>query len=119
MRAVLLEEFGGPLTVAEVRKPVPGPGEVLVGVAASGVNPLDTKIRAGKATHARSRPPAVLGMDLAGVVVKVGPQVSGFRPGDRVYGLTGGVGDLQGLARRVGGRGRPTARPRTRVTDPA
>lgn len=96
MRAVLLDEFDGPLTVTELPTPVPGPGEVLVRVAASGVNPLDTKIRAGRAAHARSRPPAVLGMDLAGVVVEVGPEVTAFHPGDRVYGLTGGVGDLQG-----------------------
>jgi NADPH:quinone reductase-like Zn-dependent oxidoreductase len=65
-------------------------------VVASGVNPLDTKIRAGKAAHARSHLPAVLGLDLAGVVEAVGPQVAGFAPGDEVYGLTGGVGDLQG-----------------------
>ena len=56
MRAVLLREFGGPLGLEEIRDtPVPGPGQVLVRVAASGVNPLDTKIRAGKAAHARSR----------------------------------------------------------------
>ncbi|MFC3502834.1 zinc-dependent alcohol dehydrogenase family protein [Micromonospora krabiensis] len=96
MRAVLLHEFGGPLTLTEIEEPVAGPGQVLVRVAASGVNPLDTKIRAGKAAHARTRPPAVLGMDLAGVVAAVGPEVTGFAPGDEVYGLTGGVGDLQG-----------------------
>ncbi|MGW4464317.1 zinc-dependent alcohol dehydrogenase family protein [Micromonospora sp. NPDC004704] len=96
MRAVVLKEFGGPLTLEEIEKPVPGPGQVLVRVAASGVNPLDTKIRAGKAAHARVRPPAVLGMDLAGVVAEVGPRVTDLAPGDEVYGLTGGVGDLQG-----------------------
>jgi NADPH:quinone reductase-like Zn-dependent oxidoreductase len=46
MRAVVLEEFGGALTLAEVGKPVAGPGQVLVRVAASGVNPLETKIAA-------------------------------------------------------------------------
>ncbi|MFI6761033.1 zinc-dependent alcohol dehydrogenase family protein [Micromonospora sp. NPDC050417] len=96
MRGVLLREFGGPLVLEEIEKPAPGPGQVLVRVAASGVNPLDTKIRAGKAAHARSQLPAVLGMDLAGVVAEVGPEVTGFAPGDEVYGLTGGVGDLQG-----------------------
>lgn len=60
------------------------------------MNPLDTKIQAGKAAHAQSRLPAVLGLDLAGVVEEVGPGVTGFAPGDEVYGLTGGVGDLQG-----------------------
>ena len=96
MRAVVLEEFGTPLTVADLARPVPGPGQVLVRVAASAVNPLDTKIRAGLAPHARSRPPAVLGLDLAGIVDSVGPNVSAFSPGTAVYGLTGGVGDLQG-----------------------
>ncbi|MEV5176567.1 zinc-dependent alcohol dehydrogenase family protein [Streptomyces flaveolus] len=96
MRAVVLEQFGSPLTLSERTTPVAGPGQVLVRVAASGVNPLDTKIRAGKAAHARSRLPAVLGLDMAGVVEAVGPEVTGFAPGDEVYGLTGGVGDLQG-----------------------
>jgi NADPH:quinone reductase-like Zn-dependent oxidoreductase len=49
MHAVVLEEFGGALTLAEVGKPAAGPGQVLVRVAASGVNPLDTKIAAGAA----------------------------------------------------------------------
>ena len=96
MRAAVLEEFGKPLVVREVPTPVPGPGEVLVRVAASGVNPLDVKIHAGTAAHARVQPPFVLGTDLAGVVQAVGPQVDGFAPGDEVYGLTGGVGRLQG-----------------------
>ncbi len=73
-----------------------GPREVLVRVAASGVNPLDTKIRAGIAAHARHPLPAVLGLDMAGIVEEVGTRVSGFKPGDEVYGMVGGVGGLQG-----------------------
>ncbi|NBM15262.1 zinc-dependent alcohol dehydrogenase family protein [Streptomyces sp. GC420] len=96
MRAVVLEEFGGPLELREVPRPEPRKGQVLVRIHASGVNPLDTKIRAGRAAHARSRLPAVLGLDMAGVVVEAGPEATGFRPGDEVYGLIGGVGDLQG-----------------------
>ncbi|WP_405883532.1 zinc-dependent alcohol dehydrogenase family protein [Streptomyces sp. NBC_01136] len=96
MRAAVLEEFGTPLILGEIEKPTAGPGEVLVRIEASGVNPLDTKIRAGQAAHAKRTLPAVLGMDLAGVVEQVGPGVSGFAPGDEVYGMTGGVGDLQG-----------------------
>ncbi|WP_440101100.1 zinc-dependent alcohol dehydrogenase family protein [Streptosporangium sp. H16] len=96
MRAVVLEQFDTPLVLSEIDKPVPGSGQVLVKVKASGVNPLDTKIRAGKAGHAKSRLPAVLGMDLAGVVEEAGAEVIGLAPGDEVYGLTGGVGDLQG-----------------------
>ncbi len=102
MRAALLEEFGSPLTLGEIEKPAAGPGEVLVRVAASGVNPLDLKLTAataarGGATQGRpTRLPAVLGMDLAGVVEEIGAGVTGFAPGDEVYGLTGGIGDLQG-----------------------
>jgi NADPH:quinone reductase len=69
---------------------------VLVRIRASGVNPLDTKIRAGKAAHAKQRLPAVLGLDMAGVVEEVGAAVTAFRPGDEVYGMVGGVGGLQG-----------------------
>jgi len=69
---------------------------VLVRIKASGVNPLDTKIHAGEAGHARQPLPAILGIDLAGIVEAVGPDVVGFRRGDEVYGMTGGVGGLQG-----------------------
>lgn len=96
MRAAVLERFGEAPVVTEIPTPVPGPGQVLVEIAGSGVNPLDLKIRAGQAAHARTHLPAVLGLDLAGVVADVGPDVTGFTPGERVYGLTGGVGDLQG-----------------------
>ena len=96
MRALILEEFGGSLVLDQVDTPQAGSGQVLVRIEASGVNPLDTKIRVGKAAHARNRLPAVLGLDLAGVVEQVGPGASGFETGDEVYGLTGGVGELQG-----------------------
>jgi NADPH:quinone reductase-like Zn-dependent oxidoreductase len=97
MRAMILEEFGGALLPVELETPRAGPGQVLVRVGASGVNPLDTKIRAGQAGHARTVLPAVLGLDLAGVVEGVGEGATeAFAPGDEVYGLTGGVGDLPG-----------------------
>ncbi|MER5601102.1 zinc-dependent alcohol dehydrogenase family protein [Streptomyces sp. NPDC002265] len=96
MRAMVLQEFDTPLVLSDIDKPHAGPGQVLVKVQASGVNPLDTKIRAGRAAHARSVLPAVLGLDLAGVVEEAGAGVDGFAPGDEVFGMTGGVGDLQG-----------------------
>ncbi|MFK5036980.1 alcohol dehydrogenase catalytic domain-containing protein, partial [Klebsiella pneumoniae] len=71
-------------------------GQVLVRIAASAVNPLDLKIRAGEASHARHPLPAVLGLDMAGTVVGTGPGVTDFGPGDRVYGMVGGVGGHQG-----------------------
>ena len=96
MLAAVLTEFGAPLELTELDVPTPGPGEVLVRVLASAVNPLDTKIRRGQAAHARTEPPAVLGIDMAGMVVAVGEGVDGFRPGDEVFGMTGGVGGIQG-----------------------
>ncbi len=96
MRALVLERHNAPFTLREVTRPVANGGQVLVRVKASGVNPLDTKIRTGNAVHARVTLPAILGMDLAGVVEAVGPEVTAFKPGDEVYGLTGGIGGLQG-----------------------
>lgn len=96
MRALVLEQFGTPLVLRDVAKPTPGRGEVLVRIVASGVNPLDTKIRAGKAAHAQTRLPAILGLDAAGVVEAVGPEVSTVAIGDEVFGLVGGVGGEQG-----------------------
>ncbi|MGW0083082.1 zinc-dependent alcohol dehydrogenase family protein [Streptomyces sp. NPDC003393] len=96
MRAAVLEEFGTPMVLKEIDEPAAGPGQVLVRIEASGVNPLDIKIAAGQAAHAERTLPAVLGLDLAGVVEQVGEGVGEFAPGDEVYGMTGGVGDLQG-----------------------
>jgi NADPH:quinone reductase len=96
MRAYLVEYPEGPFTHVELTRPTPGSGQVLVRVHASGVNPLDTKIRAGKAAHAKQPLPAVLGLDMAGVVEELGRGVTAFRPGDEVYGMVGGVGGLQG-----------------------
>jgi NADPH:quinone reductase len=96
MKALVLESYGADFRVAEVPRPMPGVGEVLVRVEASGVNPLDTKIRAGAASHARHPLPAILGIDLAGVVEAVGAGVKGFQPGEEVYGMTGGVGGVPG-----------------------
>jgi len=96
MRAARLETHGAPFHLALVARPVAGVGEVLVRVAASGVNPLDLKIHEGAAAHARQSLPAILGIDLAGTVVATGPGVTRFRPGDEVFGMTGGVGGHQG-----------------------
>lgn len=96
MQAVVVDVADGAFRLASVPKPIPGEGQVLVRVIASGVNPLDLKIRSGAAAHARHPLPAILGIDLAGVVEAVGPGVNAFRPGDEVYGMTGGVGGVQG-----------------------
>jgi len=96
MRVYIVNEPGAPFAPVELARPVPTANQVLVRVRASGVNPLDTKIRAGRAAHARQPLPAVLGLDMAGIVEEVGSAVSGFRPGDEVYGMVGGVGGHQG-----------------------
>ena len=96
MRAYVVEHPDGAFMESEISRPAPAAGQVLVRVHVSGVNPLDTKIRAGKAAHAKQPLPAVLGLDMAGVVEEVGLGVTTFRPGDEVYGMVGGVGGLQG-----------------------
>lgn len=96
MRAALLETHNAPLRLSTISTPDIGPRAVLVRVRASGVNPLDTKIHAGAAAHARHPLPAIPGIDLAGVVEQTGREVSHFKPGDEVYGMTGGVGGVQG-----------------------
>jgi NADPH2:quinone reductase len=96
MKSLVLDSPDTPFRLVDMPRPKPAAGEVLVRIHGSGVNPLDTKIRAGKAAHARHPLPAILGIDLAGVVEAVGEGVIGFRPGDAVYGMTGGVGGVQG-----------------------
>ena len=96
MRAAIVESVDGPFHIVERPRPVPTHGQALVRVHASAINPLDTKIRAGSAAHARHPLPAILGIDLAGVVEQLGPGVAGFQVGDAVFGMTGGVGGVPG-----------------------
>lgn len=85
-RAVVIEKFGGPevLDLREVERPEPGPGQVLVRVMASGTNPVEAKIRQGRAIPDLPLP-AVLGGDVSGVVEGVGAGVTDLAPGDEVY----------------------------------
>ncbi len=96
MKAYVVEKANGPFREVEMAKPQPSDDQVLIKVHACGVNPLDIKIRAGEAAHAKQPLPQVLGLDMAGVVESVGAGVKAFRPGDEVYGMVGGVGGLQG-----------------------
>lgn len=96
MKVWVVQEAGGPFIEEERALPELRAGEVLLKVAASGVNPLDTKIRADKAAHAKQPLPAVLGIDVAGTVESVAPDVTAFVPGDEVFGMAGGVGGIQG-----------------------
>jgi NADPH:quinone reductase-like Zn-dependent oxidoreductase len=96
MRAAVLEAYNSGFRLMDVARPTVAAGQVVVRIEASGVNPLDAKIRTGNGGHARQPLPAVLGMDLAGVVEEVGEGVAGFRVGDEVYGMGTGIGGLQG-----------------------
>lgn len=92
MKAVVYKEFGGPgvLHVAEVDKPVPGPGQILLAVRRAGVNPGDHKLRSGSLQNTGWNVPLPLtpGFEAAGVVEAVGPEVTGFAVGDEVLGWT-------------------------------
>ncbi|SEE98484.1 NADPH2:quinone reductase [Burkholderia sp. WP9] len=96
MQALVLNRYNGPLELTDLPTPTAERGQVLVRVKAAGLNPLDTKIRSGNAAHAKHPLPLVLGIDMAGTLEAVGEGVSGFSVGDDVYGMTGGVGGLQG-----------------------
>lgn len=89
MQVVELVRFGDPesaFTVRERPRPVPGPGQVLVRVEATSVNPLDLQIRRGDYRDQVALP-AVIGNDVSGVVVETGPGADDFRPGDEVWYL--------------------------------
>ena len=96
MYAYVVEKANGHFLRVDLPRPTVSGNGVLIRIQASGVNPLDTKIRAGVAAHAKQPLPAVLGLDMAGTVEEVGSGVTGFKPGDEVYGMVGGVGGLQG-----------------------
>jgi NADPH:quinone reductase-like Zn-dependent oxidoreductase len=92
MRAYVLKHYGGPegSQLMDVPAPAPRPRDILVGVRAAGLNPVDFKFRQGK-LRAILRPklPLVLGNELAGEVIAVGSDVKRFRVGDRVFARVG------------------------------
>lgn len=89
MQAVRIHRFGPPdvVVVENIPTPSPGPSEVLVRVAAAGVAPWDALIREGQ-SKVSPQPPLTLGSDLAGAIEAVGADVTEFRVGDEVYGVT-------------------------------
>jgi NADPH:quinone reductase-like Zn-dependent oxidoreductase len=90
MKAIVVHEYGGPevLKFEEYPDPVPGRGEVLVRVAAASVNPIDYKRRAGLTKDFYPMHfPSLIGVDMAGTVVKVGPGVEAFTAGNRVFAM--------------------------------
>jgi len=97
MKAQLLQTYGDTpdFRLGDIDVPAIKPGHVLVRVAATSVNPIDIKIRKMRPPFAPALP-AILGMDVAGTIEAVGEGVSGFRPGDEVFGCAGGLGDMPG-----------------------
>ena len=96
MKAMILNEYGADakFQMTEMAAPVPKAGHVVVRVAASSVNTVDTMIRSmGKDLPLSPDLPAVLVMDFAGIVETVGEGVTDFAPGDEVYGCAGGLAD--------------------------
>jgi NADPH:quinone reductase-like Zn-dependent oxidoreductase len=90
MKAIVVHEYGGPevLKFEEYPDPVPGQSEVLVRVAAAGVNPIDYKRRAGLTKDFYPMQfPSLIGVDMSGIVVKVGPGVEAFTAGNRVFAM--------------------------------
>ena len=99
MKAMILNDYGdnAEFELTELQQPSGKKGHVIVRVAATSVNTVDTMIRQmGKELPLSPDLPAVLGMDFAGTIEAVGEGVTGFVPGDEVYGCAGGLADLQG-----------------------
>jgi NADPH:quinone reductase-like Zn-dependent oxidoreductase len=90
MKAVVVHEYGGPevLKFEDYPDPIPGPGEVLVRVAAASVNPIDYMRRAGLTKDFYPLQfPGLIGVDVAGTVVKIGPGVEDFSVGEQVFAM--------------------------------
>lgn len=99
MRAMIINAYGekSVFEKQEVAIPTLKPGEVLIKVAASSVNTVDTMIRKmGKNLPLSPDAPAILGMDVAGIIEALGEEVENFSIGDEVYGCIGGLADLPG-----------------------
>ncbi|MBK1690613.1 zinc-binding dehydrogenase [Ectothiorhodospira mobilis] len=98
MRCVQMTAIGGSevLRIADLPRPEPGPGQVRVRLAAAGVNPVDTKIRAKGLLDPEAGLPAILGCDGAGTVDALGEGVAGIGPGQRVLFMNGGIGRAPG-----------------------
>ncbi|MGQ7263192.1 zinc-dependent alcohol dehydrogenase family protein [Vreelandella sp. V005] len=104
MKAMVLNQYGPEAAFEQVDMAAPSaqPGQVIVRVAATSINTVDTMIRQmGKNLPLSPDLPAVLGMDFAGTIETVGEGVTGFAPGDEVYGCAGGLADLQGALAKL------------------
>ena len=99
MKAMIISKYGenAAFESKEIANPILENGQVLIKIAASSVNTVDTMIRKmGKDLPLSPEAPAILGMDFAGTIEKIGTNVHGFSVGDEVYGCVGGLANLPG-----------------------
>ncbi|HET7360371.1 MAG TPA: NADP-dependent oxidoreductase [Salinimicrobium sp.] len=92
MKAIVLHQFGdvGQFKLEEVKKPTSREDQVLINIKAIGINPVDTKVRAGTNRIAKNMElPAVIGWDVSGVISECGKEVRGLKEGDAVFGCIG------------------------------
>ena len=92
MKAAIINKFGDAdvFEITEIDKPVPNDDEVLIKIMAAGINPVDTKVRAGKSGMSKNlQLPAILGWDISGAIESAGNNVKDFKPGDAVFGCIG------------------------------
>lgn len=91
MKAIVIHKYGGPeeLRFEDYADPVPEPGEILVRIAATSINPFDIMRRSGAAREfAPIKFPGIVGVDLSGTILKTGTGVSGFSVGDMVFAMS-------------------------------
>jgi NADPH:quinone reductase-like Zn-dependent oxidoreductase len=92
MKAAIVNHFGPPevLEIKELEKPVPNDKEVLIKIKFTGINPVDTKVRAGTSGMSKLlQLPAILGWDVSGTIEGVGKNIAEFKIGDEVFGCIG------------------------------
>jgi NADPH:quinone reductase-like Zn-dependent oxidoreductase len=90
MKAIVVYQYGPPdvLKYEDAPDPVAGPGEVLIRIAATSINPIDIERRSGAIRDLFPiQFPGIIGVDIAGTVEKVGPGVTSFSPGDKVFAM--------------------------------
>lgn len=120
MMTALVASDDGQLQVTEVPRPTPLANEVVIKVAAAGVNPVDWKTLAAS-SPARARfsadRPMIVGWDVAGTVVEAGPGVTRFQVGDRVFGMPRFPRPADGYAEYVAAGSREVARTPDSISD--
>jgi len=102
MKAAIINKFGDPevFEISDISEPIPGPDEIQIEVLSGSINPIDWKQRRGKHRFLFGSPfPIVLGYDVAGIITKLGSDIEGFHPGDKICGVLsnkygGGLGQF-------------------------